>query len=164
MPTPHYTDRIITDWWIVESRDKVEQVTGDFRSHTTRLALVAFLRNYWTDCSFSLVYNWSKLGDKKLSTPQFKHIISQPIEETTHAQFEVKNKLEASQLNIKKQALTERSGIGSMRLSRWFSQLLTTAGCTDRNADAGPGCNGIRHLSDSHHGGYQEQVEKCWRS
>ena len=84
---------IALDWWTVEVGDIVGLVTGDFRPHVTRLALAAFLKAYWTDCSSNLVYNCAKWGIKKPSTPHLEHSLTQPLRSTTPAQIKVKNKL-----------------------------------------------------------------------
>ena len=76
-PPPHYTDRIVTDWWVQNleletlvdrlSRGEVEQVEGGFLSNTEKLALAVSLGDCWYDCSPNLVSNWSTIWDKKLS-------------------------------------------------------------------------------------------------
>ena len=30
---PHYIDKVILDWWTMESRERLDQVTRDFRSN-----------------------------------------------------------------------------------------------------------------------------------
>jgi hypothetical protein len=120
--TPNYNDKVTLEWLTVEVGDIVGLVTSDFRPHVIRLALAAFLKAYWTDCSSNLVYNCVRWGIKKPSTPHLEHSLIQPLRSTTSAQIKVK--FDTSHLNIKNQAVTTIQSAEGMKLPGWFSKLL----------------------------------------
>ena len=176
-PLPHCADRIITGWWMIDqeldklidmlSKMKVGQVDDGFLPNTEKLALAASGIGCWSDFSPTLVYNWSPNWDKKLFNFCFEYSSSQSIDRTTHIQGKALKEVNTRRLKIKNQnfealknqASAEKSRLGIMKVSVWFSKVLLAI------------LMGVLMLTKESIGSIgvlatltQEQTQKCWRS
>ena len=121
-PLPHCANRKTT----------VGQVDDGFLPNTEKLALLASGVGCWSDFSSTLVCNWSSNGDKKRFNCYFAYNSSQSIDRTTHIQGKALKEVIARKLRIKNQnfealknqASAEKSRLGIMKVSVWFSKVL----------------------------------------
>ena len=103
-----------------------------FLPNTEKLALAASGVGCWSDFSSTLVCNWSSNGDKKRFNCYFGYNSSQSIDRTTHIQGKALKEVIARKLRIKNQnfealknqASAEKSRLGIMKVSVWFSKVL----------------------------------------